>query len=64
MQIHVWTKQKADRIIDAEWEEIIDNEPICINKDKGWLSTIILLGSVIVLRFVYCWTMQIITGVW
>lgn len=53
-----------NKIIDAEWEEITDDKTIYINKDKEWSSTIILLGSVILLRFVYCWTMQIITGVW
>lgn len=52
------------KIIDAEWEEITDDEPIVVESRSNPASTIILLGSVILLRFIYCWTMQIITGVW
>lgn len=52
------------KIIDAEWEEITDDEPIVVESRSNPAFGTILLGSVILLRFVYCWTMQIITGVW
>lgn len=52
------------KIIDAEWEEITDDEPIVVESRSNPAFGTILLGSVILLRFVYCWTMQIVTGVW
>lgn len=53
------------KIIDAEWEEITDDdEPIVVESRSNPAFGTILLGSVILLRFFYCWAMQIITGVW
>lgn len=52
------------KIIDVEWVEIIDDEPIVVEDMSNQTFGTILLGSIVLLRFVYCWIMQYITGVW
>lgn len=64
MQIYVWTKQKVDRIVDAEWEEVSKDNVIEVQPSHAVVADLLFIGFIVLLRFIYCWTMQYITGAW
>lgn len=64
MQVYVWTKQKVCKIIDAEWEEISEDNVVKAQPSHTVVADLLFIGFVVLLRFIYCWTMQYITGVW